>query len=148
VNLPNFGVRVGKRRKTFVLLVGEARQRVSLGLYPDTTLADARKMARERMAERTLRVQRPAPLSFTDVLTLFLATYSKQHHAPRTAHECKRILERHFNQPLERRELSSIRAGEIASIIDGLRSTPSEAEHAYRYESGVTESGCCSARAL
>jgi hypothetical protein len=30
VNLPNFGVRVGKRRKTFVLLVGEARQRVSL----------------------------------------------------------------------------------------------------------------------
>src|ERR1019366_2700546 len=113
VNLPNFGVRVGKRRKTFVLLVGDARQRVSLGTYPDTTLADARKMARERMAERTLGVQRPAPLSFTDALTLFLMTYSKQHHAPRTAHECKRILERHFKQPLERRDLSSIRAGEI-----------------------------------
>jgi hypothetical protein len=53
LNLPNFGVRVGKRRKTFILPVGEARRRVSLGLYPDTTLADARKMARERMAERT-----------------------------------------------------------------------------------------------
>jgi nucleotide-binding universal stress UspA family protein len=45
----------------------------------------------------------------------------------------KRILERHFRQRLERRDLSSIRPGEIASVIDGTQSTASEAEHAFRY---------------
>jgi hypothetical protein len=97
VSLPNFGVRVVKQRKTFVLLVGDDRQRVSLGVYPATTLADARKAARQRLAERTLGVHRPAPLSFGEALTLFLATHSKQHHSPRTAHEYRRILEQHFH---------------------------------------------------
>lgn len=129
--LPNFGVRVGLKRKTFVLLIGEARQRVSLGHYPAIGLADARKLARERLAERTLKIDRPTPFNFSEALTLFLATYSKVNHSPRTAHECKRILERYFT--FGSRDLSSIKPAEIADVIDSLQATPSEAEHAFRY---------------
>jgi hypothetical protein len=43
--LPGFGVRVGARRKTFVLMVRRGR-RIKLGNYPFTSLKDARLEAR------------------------------------------------------------------------------------------------------
>lgn len=33
--LPGFGVRVGKRSRTFIVLRGKQRQRVSFGKWPD-----------------------------------------------------------------------------------------------------------------
>ena len=40
--LPSFGVRVGLLGKTFVVVRGENRKRVSLGKYPKTSLQEAR----------------------------------------------------------------------------------------------------------
>ena len=45
--LPAFGVRVGKRSKTFVVMVGTDRKRISLGKYPAISLQDARQCARD-----------------------------------------------------------------------------------------------------
>lgn len=42
-----FGIRVGKNRKTWIVVTGTNRTKVTLGHYPTTTLAEARKLAQE-----------------------------------------------------------------------------------------------------
>ncbi|MGH7042894.1 MAG: Arm DNA-binding domain-containing protein, partial [Acetobacteraceae bacterium] len=94
--LPNFGVRVGKRAKTFVLLVGPERRRVTLGRYPAMTLAQARQACREHLAERTLGKEPLPATTFAAALDLFFSTHSQQKHKASTARENARILNRHF----------------------------------------------------
>src|SRR5271157_5475965 len=43
--LTSFGIRVGKKRKTWVVIKGKNRTKVALGHYPAISLADARKRA-------------------------------------------------------------------------------------------------------
>ena len=43
--LPAFGVRVGARSKTFVIIQGKARKRTTIGRYPAISLSEARKRA-------------------------------------------------------------------------------------------------------
>src|SRR5438045_893814 len=113
--LANFGVRVGKRRKTFVVLVGATeRRRCNLGTYPSTSLSEARKLAREKLAEKVLKIERPEPIKVDEALTLFLSTHSKNKHAPRTAHECRRLLSRYVEARFTGRELSTIKPAELA----------------------------------
>lgn len=130
-SLPNFGIRVGPKRKTFIVMSAD-RTRLKLGTYPDMGLADARKAARERLAERTLGVERPPSPSFEEALQQFLTVYSPQNHRPSTARENKRILERHFLPKLKKKEVGEIKPVEVSRILDSMASTPSEAEHAYR----------------
>ena len=51
-SLPNFGVTIGKRTKTFFVVAGPKRKLMTLGKYPDVGLSDARKEAKrlERVA--------------------------------------------------------------------------------------------------
>ncbi len=133
--MPNFGVRVGARSKTFVVLVGEDRQRVTLGRYGDVSLADARKAARVKLVEQQEAGPKPPrrePVNFTTALGLFLDTYSKQNHGPRMAHETKRLLETHFLEKFKADNIDTIEANDIAKVLDGLRGSPSTAEHAFR----------------
>ena len=48
--LPGFGVRVGSRSKTFIVMTGKARKRITLGHYPAITLQKAREAARLKMS--------------------------------------------------------------------------------------------------
>jgi hypothetical protein len=50
VDLPDFGVTVGKQTKTFIARYGTARKLKTLGRYRDKTLADARKQAKRDLA--------------------------------------------------------------------------------------------------
>jgi hypothetical protein len=43
---PAFGIRVGKRAKTWTVMRGRARERLTVGRYPDMSLTDARKEAK------------------------------------------------------------------------------------------------------
>src|SRR5437868_3835289 len=43
---PGFGIRVGKNRKTWVVMRGQIRQRMRIGHYPTMCLAEARKQAK------------------------------------------------------------------------------------------------------
>src|ERR1700737_4227408 len=48
--LPAFGVRVGARRKTFIVVMNGGR-RIKLGNYPFTSLKDARREAHQRLSD-------------------------------------------------------------------------------------------------
>ncbi|MDB5438805.1 MAG: site-specific recombinase, phage integrase family, partial [Caulobacteraceae bacterium] len=48
---PGFGIRVGKRSKTWTVMRGRQRERVSVGKYPDLSLADARAEAKRLLSE-------------------------------------------------------------------------------------------------
>jgi hypothetical protein len=50
-SLKGFGLRVGKTRKTFIVLVASGRRK-SIGVWPLQSLADARRDARRLLAER------------------------------------------------------------------------------------------------
>src|SRR5665213_2842433 len=52
---PGFGVRVGKNRKTWVIMRGQIRQRVRIGRYPAMSLAEARKQAKKLLTEAPTR---------------------------------------------------------------------------------------------
>ena len=52
-NLPAFGIRVGKHRKTFLVRIGRERREVTLGHYPTLSLKDARSLAKTQTTETT-----------------------------------------------------------------------------------------------
>ena len=122
-SLPGFGVRVGKRRKTFIVMKGRERTRISLGHFPETTLAEARAAAKKILAGTE-----PQPfksLSYGDALDLYI-----KHHLNYTsrAHrtEAERLLRRHF--PFK--TLDEIDRKAVVPILDEL--TPSIRDHALR----------------
>src|SRR3569832_1910023 len=47
---PGFGIRVGKRAKTWTVMRGVHRDRMTLGHYPALSLSDARTVARMLLA--------------------------------------------------------------------------------------------------
>lgn len=65
--LGGFGVRVGRRTKSFVVMYGQARKLKTLGKYPDISLQDARNGAKKLLATR------PAPHVEIDYKTAYEA---------------------------------------------------------------------------
>src|ERR1700712_2186985 len=55
---PAFGIRVGKSRRTWIVMRGKERRRISIGRYPDLPLADARKEAKKLLAELHVSAKR------------------------------------------------------------------------------------------
>lgn len=53
VATPGFGLTVGKRSKTFIVVTGKTRQLTTIGRYPDISLSDARKEAKRLLAQDT-----------------------------------------------------------------------------------------------
>jgi hypothetical protein len=70
-SLRGFGVRAGKDRKSFVVLIGSGR-RQAIGAYPLLSLSDARTEARRILAEKTLGSVRPKHIAFDDARDDFL----------------------------------------------------------------------------
>ena len=129
-SLPAFGVRVGKNRKTFTVMVGRERERRSIGIYPDISLQDARAKAKRILAEAS--PTRSFTPTFSEALESFFATHCDQKQRRSTARETKRLLNKHYLSVFRDRSLSDISSRQVQSIIDGLLRTPSEAIHAFR----------------
>ena len=99
---PSFGIRVGKKRRTWIVIKGKNRTKISLGHYPAMSLADARKRA---MAE----LSKPPSASETAVMPAYpeaLAEFRSMHVAnlrPRSGYQLSRNLTRHFQwtKPLD-----------------------------------------------
>jgi integrase len=124
--LPAFGVRIGRKTKTWLVMVGKSRQRKTLGYYPDLSLAKARAEARKLLAYRP----RFTHISFEEALEVFLDLQSKRTR-PKTLYEAKRVLNRHFLPKLAKRPLGDVQPSEVVSIIDAIISTPTEANRAF-----------------
>ena len=127
-----FGVRVGPGgSKTFVLVCGSARERVTIGRYPIIALSQARTEAKRILAERTLGAKRPRHVRFEAALAEFGAQHCDRKNRPTTAKETKRVLNKHFLPPFRRKYLEEITDSEIGKIIEGMSHTPSAANHAF-----------------
>ena len=126
---PGFGVRVGKTTKTFVVKV--ENRRITLGQYPDLSLADARKQALGHKAETKAA---PGAIKFEKAVELFIETYCKPNNRPRVAAERERILRKHFVPEFEGTSIDQVTDQEVGGILDELleADTPSAANHAFK----------------
>lgn len=118
---PGFGIRIGKQRKTWLIVKQPNRTKVRLGHYPDLTLADARRKA--LVALGSPLTPKTAP-PFPEALESFLAQ-------DRWKASTKKMLEwslrRHFTW---RKPLDKITHEDLAQVLDGIEA-PSERAHAY-----------------
>lgn len=125
-----FGVRVSQGgTKTFIVMHGRHRDRITIGRYPTISLAQARQKAKEVLAERTLNKTRAPRITFDEARTTFFNA-KRQRNKPSTIEEYERIFERHFAR-LRTMRLSNISPHDIQRILDRLTSTPSECTHCY-----------------
>ncbi|HEV2560740.1 MAG TPA: tyrosine-type recombinase/integrase [Rhizomicrobium sp.] len=131
--VPGFGVRISASGvRSFILLIGRNRKRITIGRYPTITLAEARARARELIAARVLGKEETPDIKFEDAMKLFLASqYPKHSLKPKTGKEVERVLNRYFLPPFRYEVLSTITTYNVTAIIDRKRRTPSEARHAY-----------------
>jgi integrase len=93
--LPSFGIRVGKRRKTWIVIKGKNRTKVSLGQYPAMSLADARRRAMAELSKAPLAYETAVMPSYPKALAEFHTTHVTGLR-PRSAYQLSRNLTRHF----------------------------------------------------
>jgi integrase len=131
--LAGFGVRVSQGgTRTFTLLYGTPRQRVTIGRYPIISLSDARAEAKRILAENTLGKHRPRSVAWQDAQKAFLTECAERVKErdlkDRTVSDYTRLLNKHFT--FGRRQLSDITADDIARRIERITDAPSERNHA------------------
>jgi integrase len=129
-HLPAFGIRVGKNRKTWIVMRGRSRTRTSIGRYPAVSLAEARKKAMVLLGS-AVEAKAKAP-TFAEALAQFYAVHLPT-LKPRTQYAVRRILDRHFAPSLKHKRLDEILHSDVSKITDELAKTaPSEAWHAFK----------------
>ena len=123
--LASFGIRVGKNRKTWIVIRGKNRTKVSLGHYPAISLADARKRALAALAATD--TDQIASLTFPVALKEFEEKHTA-HLRPRSAYQLKRNLTRHFAWT---KSVDQITHHEVAEALDAIKA-PSQRAHALK----------------
>lgn len=126
---PGFGIRCSVRSKSFVVMYGQKRQLKTIGRYPNISLADARKTAKEILIGFAASPPDDdlESISFTQAKNSFLKDCGTRNKI-RTVKDYKRLLNKHFkiNKPL-----SEIKRAHVMKVILNLSSTPSEQAHAF-----------------
>jgi integrase len=126
-SLKGFGVRVGSKGITYILIYGPNRTRVKLGKVGIVKLADARAKARSILAERQLGIHQPkGHETYAEAVEKFLEG-CRTKNKPRTLHDYTRLLNRHG---FGAERLSDIAPRDVQKKLDHLADTPSEQAHA------------------
>lgn len=129
-SLPGFGVRVSQGgTKSFVLVHGRLRERLTIGRYPIISLSEARTEAKRILAQRTLGHHSLKTMPWDDAKDLFLRIWA-QTKRPRTIKDYTRLLDTHF--AFAATPLSEITTRDITKRLDRLSKTPSEQNYALR----------------
>jgi integrase len=124
--VPAFGVRIGRRSKTF-LIVRDGGHRIKIGRYPAISLHDARKEAKCLLALTEL--PRASAVTVSQAVATFLDTRQQQNRS-KTKQETERLLTRHLLPTLAGRLLTDVTTEDLVSILDGLIKKPGTANHA------------------
>jgi hypothetical protein len=119
---PSFGIRVGRNRKTRIIVKEPNRTKVRLGHYPDLSLADARKKALVALGSP---LEPTSALAFPEARQQYL---SQGKWKPKTRYETTRTLRKHFHWT---KPIDKITPRDVLEIIDAIEA-PSEATHAFR----------------
>jgi Arm DNA-binding domain len=114
--LPSFGIRVGKKRRTWVAIKGKNRTKISLGHYPAISLADARKRAMAELSKPTSASELADMPSYADALAEFHALHVATLR-PRSAYQLSRNLTRHFQWT---KPLDQITHQDVLTALDGI----------------------------
>jgi integrase len=122
-SLPAFGVRVGKRRKAFVVIRNGRRK--TLGLYPYLSLKDAREKAKRALLAPLEAQNCPRT---NETVGDYLRSLQRR---PRTVDEYRRLLHRHLLPKHGTKRLDEITKRDIVSITNALKHTPTECVHAH-----------------
>jgi integrase len=124
---PAFGIRIGKHRKTWIAVPDQTRTKITIGHYPDISLADARKKALVTLgSSHESQPKKIAAPSFKDAREQFL---KQNRWRPRGNYEITRILNKHFSW---NKTLEKITARDVLVSVEAIQS-PNEALHAFRY---------------
>jgi len=130
-SLPGFGIRISRGgTRTWTVVHGQNRRRITIGRYPAVSLQEARADAKRILAEVAL-TGTVTSIRFEDALSLFLSTHCAVRNRPGTIKQTTRLLRRHFLPSLKNRLLHEITTQEFATIVDRALATPSEARHAF-----------------
>jgi integrase len=125
-SLKGFGCMVSQGgTKSFCVLVASGRRKV-IGKYPLMSVAEARRVAREMLAQKTLKRTLPTRTAFDDAKADFLSD-SERRNKPRTVKDYTRLLNRHF--PFGRRNIADITPREIVRLLNGI-DAPAEKRYA------------------
>ncbi len=120
---PAFGIRVGKSRKTWIVLKEPNRTKVRIGHYPAMSLADARKRA--LVVIGTPMQDRTKAPTFPEAREKFL---QQGNWRVSTRNEIARNLTKHFTW---RDPIDKITYRDAAEVIDGIKGK-SQAFHAFK----------------
>jgi integrase len=121
---PSFGIRIGRRRKTFVAKV--KNRRVTIGNYPDVPLHEARRRA---LALKS-KVHTPGlQITFEEAYEVFKEQHCSEKRAP-TSYAYRRIIELHFLSKLRSKKMDEVTYHDISNVTDKLQHRPSEKSHA------------------
>ena len=127
--LKSFGLRISQGgSRTFIVMLGADRRRVTIGRYPTVSLAKARQLAKELLAEEALGRFRPARTGFDDAKRTFLEDCARK-NKPRTVKDYTWHLDRHF--PFGRKAVGDITSRDLVRLLNQLNDTPSVKRHAY-----------------
>ncbi len=130
-NLKHFGLRVSQGgTKTFIVMHGRQRDRITIGHYPLISLAQARQRAKEVLAERTLNKRRAPAITFNEARKLFFDIHRQRNKAS-TLVQYERLFDRHLEPRLRAKKVADITPHDIVRILDKLAKTPSECTHCY-----------------
>lgn len=126
---PAFGIRVGKNRKTWIVIRGRERSRTRIGSYPAVSLAHARKQALVLLGSPLQhRIEIP---KFGEAVEQFYAIHVRT-LAPSSQVQIKRVIEKYFAKPLRYKRLDEITHHDIVKVTDELaKRAPGEALHVF-----------------
>ena len=125
--LKGFGCMIGHGgTRSFCVLVASGRRKV-IGKYPLMALAQARQVAREMLAEKTLKKTVPKRHAFDDAKAEYLQELATRRKA-RTVQDYTRLLNRHF--PFKRKNLVDLTGRDIAKALPPT-TTPAERKYAF-----------------
>ena len=113
---PAFGIRVGKNRKTWIIMRGAERQRVRVGHYPAMSLADARKEAKKLLTEAPTKHSRKTFGEACDEYKEAIKTKK-----PRTQRDYNRVLDKYLLPKLAKKKLFDLEYEDVIGIADKLK---------------------------
>jgi integrase len=127
-------VRVGRRTKTFLLMIrrADSRERVTLGQYdpPHFTLSMAREKARDLLAEARIKKDQPAAMTFQAAVEKFKSLHIPTMR-PGSQKQAIRIFAKRFTA-LSHRRLTDLKTSELAATLDAV-TAPAEKLNAFIY---------------
>jgi len=129
--LRGFGVRVGRQRKTWLVMRGKKRTRVTLGHYPQLGLSEARKKAMAAFGETPTTIANR--MNFETALEKFVTQHCVPNYRPRSRYQVERTLRRYFLPLFAKTALHKIADRDIGDVLEKMSKTPSEANHAFAH---------------